>query len=846
METKMDLFDLRLWEGFTTSGGNNDKPAFIDQVVIDSRRIDSPKSLFIALQGDVQNGEVFVGKAFDAGALYAIVQEDFSYDLSLPEHFKLLKVKDPLKALQEIAKAYRKTKKAQVIAICGSYGKTMVKDLLHSLFARVKCTVSSPESFNSQIGVPLSLLTIQDKHEVAIIEAAVSKKNEMDALNDMVMPDAAIFTQIGKKHFITLGSIEAQAKEVAKIICHDSVKDWVLIPNTTAFLDAFKNIKTPCYFWNTQNAELPFAISVPSKTQGKLTFKVFFPDGDSYTGQTTSGFYYFLDLINICLKAAWLRNIPTISIIETLKTFNPEPMRTELWQSNGGAVFINDTYCSDPQSVDQSLKYLAHCNSGTKKTFLFSGMRGSSEHRESEFKRIGIAITKAKLEELVLIGNHPFNSLIKEVQEGSPETSISFQPSMQDAIKALQVKIGPQDFVLIKGEKKQSLDYLTEAFDGSVNNNQCTINFAAIQANLQTIRNKLPPNTRIMVMVKALAYGTSDIRMAKFLKTVNIDILGVSYVDEGVSLRQLGCTQEIFVLNATPSEIPKVLEYGLTIGVSNSEFIEELSNQAFEKKIQVKVHLHVNTGMNRFGCLPEEAYKLSEAILNSPHLIFDGIMTHFAAADDKNEDAFTHIQAEILTTIINEIEKTGFNIPWKHACNSSGALRFNFPQFNMVRIGLAIYGLYASAEIEPFLELRLAISLVCRIVGLNHCRTGDTISYGRSYKVEEKQKKIAVLPIGYFDGLHRNYSGKGYVIISGIKAPMVGKICMDYVMVDVSDVPNVQIGDKVLVFGEDDYGNYISPEEFAMNGDSIVYELITCLGPRIQRVFIFEEAFNLR
>jgi alanine racemase/UDP-N-acetylmuramoyl-tripeptide--D-alanyl-D-alanine ligase len=842
----MDRFDLRLWDDFVKSGGCAKKPAMIDQVVIDSRRIDSVNALFVALPGMVYDGHLFIGKAADSGALYALVHEDFSYNLPLPDNFRLLKVKDPLKALQEIAKAYRITKKAKVIAITGSYGKTMVKDLLHAMLSKVKCTVSSPESFNSQIGVALSLLTIQDIHEVAIIEAAVSKKNEMDALCDMIMPDSVIVTHIGKKHLVTLGSIESQATEIAKLFCQNCAQGWALIPNSKPFLSLANEIKTPCYFWNSLNTLLPFAISKPCQSQFKMEYEIIFPDQTSYLGNTTSGFYYFLDLINIVVKAAFLENIPKNIIENVLDAFNPEPMRTELWQSQIGATFINDTYCSDPQSVDQSLKYLDHSSPGNRKTFLFGGMRGTSQHQETDFKRIGLAIIKAKLEELVLVGNHPFTNLIKEVQKGSPETTITIHPSMQEAIKSLQISLKPHDFVLIKGDKKESLDYLTEAFDGCVSNNQCTINFAAVQANLATIRNKLATKTRIMVMVKALAYGTSDIRMAKFLQTVDIDTLGVSYVDEGVSLKQLGVCQEIFVLNAVITEIPKIIYWDLTIGVSDINFIQELNRQACQKNKKIKVHLHVNTGMNRFGCLPEDALILATIIYNCPNLIFDGIMTHFAAADDKNEDAFTMTQSKIFTETINAIEAEGITIPWKHACNSSAALRFNFFQFNMVRIGLAIYGLYPSKELEPFLDLRLALSLVCRIVGINQCKAGDTISYGRSYTVQDETKKIAVLPIGYFDGLHRNYSGKGHVIISGKKAPMVGKICMDYMMVDVTDIPNVQIGDKVLIFGEDEYGNYVSPEEFAMSGDSIVYELITCLGPRIQRVFIFEEAFNLR
>jgi alanine racemase/UDP-N-acetylmuramoyl-tripeptide--D-alanyl-D-alanine ligase len=248
--------------------------------------------------------------------------------------------------------------------------------------------------------------------------------------------------------------------------------------------------------------------------------------------------------------------------------------------------------------------------------------------------------------------------------------------------------------------------------------------------------------------------------------------------------------------------------------------------------------------MSRFGCRPEKALELAQTISSYPWLYLEGIMTHFACADNPLEDPFTLSQAAQFKQMIQLIENQGIVIPWKHAANSSGAIRFDFPEFNMIRVGLAVYGLYSSAATKQALELRLAVSLVSRIVGINECKKGETISYGRHYTVTQECQKIAVLPIGYFDGLHRNYSGKGYVMIRSHKAPMVGKICMDFMMVDVTNIPHVSVGDPVLIFGEDEYGHYIAPEDLATLGDSIVYELITCLGPRIQRIFVHEETHH--
>lgn len=457
-------------------------------------------------------------------------------------------------------------------------------------------------------------------------------------------------------------------------------------------------------------------------------------------------------------------------------------------------------------------------------------------------RRIGQAVSRGGIDCLIVYGKQNYSALIKEVDKNCPLTQIFQTENFKEALEKYKEELHTDDAVLIKGARKESLDEVIEMFQDSVSTNQCIVNLAAIQENIGSIRNKLPHNTRVMVMVKAMAYGTDDIRIAKFLSTCGIDILGVSYVDEGVALRRGGVTQAIFVINAASYETAKIVKWELEVGVGDERMILALDEEARKYNKVLKVHLHVDTGMSRFGCRPEDAVELTRIIDRASGLKLEGIMTHFACADNPAEDNFTLYQARQLEEIISGLKKEGIDPPWKHAANSSAAIRFNFPAFNMVRLGLAVYGLASSPATRSTLDLRLAVSLMSRIVGINRCKTGDTISYGRGYTVQRDEQRIAVLPIGYFDGLHRNYSGKGFVMIRGQKAPMVGKICMDFMMVDVTDISYAQVGDPVLVFGEDEYGNYLSPEDLALKGDSIVYELITCLGPRIQRLFVYEEA----
>ncbi|CAF23355.1 bifunctional UDP-N-acetylmuramoyl-tripeptide:D-alanyl-D-alanine ligase/alanine racemase [Candidatus Protochlamydia amoebophila] len=841
----MDAFDLRQWDGFNQAGGKAEFPVIIDQIIIDSRHVNSSNALFVALKGEKQDGHDFVQQAAELGAKYALVSEQWTPPFNLKPIF-LLKVKSPLSALQEVAKAYRLQLPTKIIGITGTYGKTMVKDLLFQLLSTEKNVCASPGSFNSQIGVALSLLTIQKDQELAIIEAAISKKQEMDILADLIRPDYTILTPIGKKHLATLNDIDTITYETLKLVWATSKTGWVLLPNDIYQQFHLKNNLFSSYIWDRDSKCLPHAIPFSKNSPFASHYQLTFPDSSRYEQQMTNGYSYFLNLINITSKAAWLSGIKAENIKKIFEYYYPEPSRTEIWKSPIGATFINETSCSDPHSIDRAFKHFEHAAPSQRKIFIFGGMKGNISFAQNYYTKIGKTISKAHLRHLLLFGHQPFKTLIDEVKKISPETEILCFKRCEEALNYLQKNLQSQDLILIKGDRKIPFEILPETFNGSSNNNQCIINLAAIKNNLDMIRTKITPETRLMIIIKAFAYGTDDIQLGKFLSAYGVDILGVSYVEEGVALKRAGITLPIFTINAAQYEIAKVVKWELEVGVSDVNFISALAQEAKKSSKCIKVHLHINTGMGRFGCRPEEALNLALLITSSSHLILEGIMTHFACADDPRHDSFTQEQIQCFDSVIEQLKRHCIQAKWTHAANSSGTIRFSLPQYNMVRIGLATYGLYGSDAVKQALDLRLALSLTSRIVGINHCRKGETISYGRNYLIEKENQTIAVLPVGYFDGLHRHYSGKAHVLIHGKKAPMVGSICMDYMMVDITDIPHANIGDKVLIFGEDEYGHYLSPEELAMNGNSIVHELITCLGPRIQRIFIYEEGSQVR
>ncbi|MBS0636716.1 MAG: alanine racemase [Verrucomicrobia bacterium] len=795
----MEKLDISTWANC---------PLVVDQITIDSRRITSKNSLFVALTGSNFDGHAFVRAAFRSGAKACLVRKDYVGSEFGPDKV-LIRVDDPLTTLQEMAALYRKMMPAKVIAITGSFGKTMLKDLLYKLLSAQYPTFASPESFNSQIGVALSLLKIKRSHAFAIIEAGISEPGEMDRLTKMIQPDHAILTNCSK----------ALMAEKVKLLESVPKSNWCLAPSYITGLD---NV----IHWDNHE---------------KRRFEVALHDSSRYV----------YDLLQIATVAGSLLHIDAQTMEKALQDYVPEPMRIEVFKSQIGTTFINDTYTADPMSCDVALRQMEmlqdseHVLAG-KRIFLFGGLRGERDHIENDMARLAHAIAKHKVNLVILSHPESASHLVSHLTLASPNSEVVVCKDIKTALDAAKRHLSRNDVVLIKGAYKLPMHELIRHVEESPPNNQVIINLAVIEANIAEIRSKLKSDTRIMVMVKALAYGTDDVRIAKFLNSCKIDILGVSYVDEGVQMRQAGIKQSIFVLNAAVCEAAKAVKWDLEVGVSEPMLISSLQQHAEEAKKKIRVHLHVDTGMSRLGCKPEQVLGLAKEIVSSPNLIFEGVFTHFACADDPAQDAFTLHQAKLLQNAIDTLEEAGYSPRWRHACNSSATLRFGFTEFNMVRLGLAAYGLHSSPACRDAHALRPAISLISRIVGINELKKGDTISYGRDYTVTRDHARIAVLPIGYFDGLHRNYSGKGYVAIRGIRAPMVGRICMDYMMVDITDIPEAKIGDQALLFGEDDNGDYIAPEELATLGGSIVHELMTCLGPRIRRFFIYDESLRPR
>lgn len=361
-----------------------------------------------------------------------------------------------------------------------------------------------------------------------------------------------------------------------------------------------------------------------------------------------------------------------------------------------------------------------------------------------------------------------------------------------------------------------------------------SMDLSAVKDNLYALRSMMPENSQLMVVVKALAYGTDDLFLAEYLYDLGVKILGVAYLDEGIRLKEAGAKQKVFCLHATKEEAESVVSYDFEVGVSDLKLIEAIETAAQISQKTARVHLHIDTGMARFGCREEEALALAERITCSPFLQLEGLMSHLCCSEDPESDPFTQNQIKRFERVKNQLANHDIHPKWFHLANSEGVIRHGSASGNMARVGLAIYGLRAGRKLIES-PLKPALTLTVPIVGINHLQTNETVGYGHSYTAKSPSV-IGLLPIGYADGIRRQF-GNCHFLIHGVPAPIVGSICMDYVMVDITHIPEAKVGDSALLFGYDALGNYIPPEQVASEGNALIYELITGLGPRIQRKF---------
>lgn len=805
----------------------------IDRIATDSRGA-APGALFVALAGEETDGHRFVADAFRNGASAALVTASKVSGMALDPQWPLIAVEDPLRALQTMAAWQRREHFGKVLAITGSNGKTIVKDALRTLLAGREF-LASPGSYNSQLGLPLAVLSAEKPEPLAILEVGVSQLGDMATLREIAAPDFGILTNIGMAHFAAFGSREAIAREKMSLFPNLPKDGWLLLPaNEPAVDGAVQKLRCPVYRVGSNDHLLSLS-PVGLTDEGQIA-QISVPGEEPRSVRLSTRSAEIVSDLQFAASAAWLLGVKLNEIAAALEDYSPSATRMELWSSPGGIRLINDAYSSDPISVRAALQS-ATMNStrSGRKIFAFAGMRELGASSSREHRQVGAQAAECGFRHLFLVGNGELQSTADGFHAAAPDGQIARVQNPEQLKEQLLPLLRPGDTVLFKGPRNAGMVKAVRDLSGAIAQRCLWVNLAAIQENIARFRRHCG-GAHILAMLKAMAYGTDLLQLASWMSRLGVHHIGVSSANEGVSVRRTGADQEIFVFLCEPEDVDNLLRHRLTPVIHSAELAEALIRSLAGSSRVLDVHLKIDTGMHRVGVDPNIATQLAEKIRDSGVLRLTGVCTHFAAADDPASDDYTRQQIAVFDEAVNQLRAAGFDQLQIHAAATAGAVRFPQAHYNMVRIGLGLYGLYPSPAVEQGMELELGIGVTSRIAGVQKFQRGDTLGYGRTFTASRKTR-VGIIPFGYDDGLPWGLSGKGHVLVEGKAAPIVGRISMDQMQIDITDLPGIGVGAEVLLYGSHN-GHTLRPELVAEQAGTIGHELLTRLGERVHRIYV--------
>ncbi len=810
----------------------------IGSVTIDSRRVGS-HALFVALKGERFDGHDFVDHAFANGAQAALVSDVWFNRVKPPVTDRTwVVVEDTLKALQALGRWWRGIFPGLVVAVTGSNGKTIVKDALVELLAPAVPCAGSVGSWNSQMGVPLALLQMPLDVQTWVCEAGVSRIGEMDPLERILRPNFGILTNVGMAHIAGFGSREAIAREKMRLFSGISENGWVLVPAGEPLLAPLLD-SLRCRVYRVGGAAS--SAGIPCLTEvhpgpGALFGRLCFPDGGMHVvGLPTLSRELVCDL-EMAIAAAWLLGTPPEDIVRGIPALRMGPTRMEIWRSPFGATLINDACSSDPISVESALRTLNSVASGPgRKIFVFGGMRELGEQSLQAHAHIGELAARHGVDWLILPESPPLDETAQAFERHAPAGLVLRYAKSRELTALLQNRVESNDTLLFKGPRGNDIAAVAREVFEAIAPNRLVVDLEAIAENIRIFRRLVGPNRLILAMIKALGYGSDMPRLSLELERMGVDMLGVSTPDEGTQLRRLGCRVPILVMIATPEEAGKIVRHRLTPVITSENLVDPVAQEAARWGRVVDVHIKVDTGMGRMGILPERLDALLSRVMSHSSLRITGLMTHFGCADDPREDALTREQMARFERAQALLHRRGLQDFVSHAAATSAAIRFPQAHYDMVRIGLGLYGLYPG-EAAQTVQLRMAVALVTRIVDVREPAPGSRLGYGGTFVVPETGARIGLVPMGYHDGIPWTLGNRGRLWVAGKEAPIVGRVSMDSLMLDITHLPEAQRGSDVLVFGQHE-GTCVRPEAVAAETGTIVYELLTRIGPRVQRIF---------
>lgn len=790
----------------------------IRNIAFDSRIIYSTKNTaFIAINTHKNSGEKFIESAIDRGINVIISEHHYPQF----ENITWIIVENSVEFLQKLAKYHFENSHLKSIGITGSNGKTILKEWLYQCLWNEFPTVKSPKSFNSQIGLPLSLLQINDSHELGIFEVGISKPDEMEKLENIFHPQIGLLTHIGTAHLANFKSEEELIDEKIKLFKDSEViifngdnltvdqKIRELYPGKKLISYGFKDYNQ-VYFKNNISKNEDVVVQYFDE---KISFPVHQRDEATLTNA--------LALITV-LKELGIENRKIVEKINALKAVE---MRLEAIEGIKSNIVINDSFNLDLDSLKTALQFLNEYNK-PKKSLVLTDIVGVNSNSKELYEEVSDLVNEQKFDSVFLIGHEI--SKFSELFKAKTFTFIN----TQELIESKYLTEIENQIILLKGARKFEIEKLKDLLELRKHDTVLEINLNAILHNINYHKSLLKPTTKLMAMVKANAYGLGSYEISEFLQHHHIDYLGVAFVDEGVELRKKGITVPIVVMNPEQHSYETLIEYNLEPEIYSFRvlelFYEAVQKSGYDKKYPV--HIKLETGMHRLGFKGFELDQLSE-ILNTINVKVQSIFSHLSSSDLPTEKEFTLNQLEMFEKNSNYlIEKLGY-IPIRHILNSSGITSYTDYQYDMVRIGIGMLGESPNSEIQN--QLRSVVSFKTVISQISLVESGESVGYSRRFKADHNTK-IATIPVGYADGIPRLIGNEvGNVGINKTLAPIVGSICMDMMMINVDHIPNVKEGDTVTVFNAKP-----SLKEFADYCKTITYEVLTSISPRVKRIYV--------
>jgi alanine racemase len=797
----------------------------ISRLIIDSRKLFNPDgTIFVAIEGATHDGHQYISELYDKGVRAFIVTHRFGREASF-DGASFIKVDNSTAALQAIAASHRRNVGCGVVAITGSNGKTIVKEWISHLLGDDIVNVRSPRSYNSQVGVPLSLWQLNDDTGLGIIEAGISMRGEMGVLEGIIAPNEVIITNIGPAHQENFASIEEKLSE--KLLLCRNAGTIIFCGDNKLVAGAVRNsypTKNLVSWGREEGSTLRITnLSTNNGTTniqfdfGNISYRLAIPFSDAASIENA--------LHAVCYSL--YKGIRAENVISRCATLETVGMRLEQKEGHNNCLIIDDAYNADVSSLEIALDFLHQQGNkkGLKPTLILSDIFQTGITADKLYSQVVELVEEKGVQRLIGIGPSISKALAGRVKNGR------FFLSTAQFLGEMSMSDFRNEAILLKGSRSFMFERIVEMLEQKRHRTVMEINLNALADNIGHARSCLKPETKILAMLKAFSYGSGSYEIASLMQHQKIDYLGVAFADEGYDMRAAGINLPIIVMNPDVRSFGMMLDYDLEPEIYNADMLRKFARAVSRQGLSsAAVHIKIDTGMYRLGFLPHQMPELLDELKSNPNLYVKSVFSHLVGSDDGIHDEFTRLQISRFEQACSQIAGvTGYSF-MRHILNSAGIERFPEAQYEMVRLGIGLYGISSMEENK----LRNVATLKSYISQIKTVPAGSTIGYSRKAHVDS-DTIIGIVPVGYADGLDRRLSnGGGCLIVGGKKAPIIGNVCMDMCMIDLTGI-SANEGDEAIVFG-DSYPVW----EMAKSVGTIPYEVLTGIGRRVKRIYFYE------